>query len=64
VRRSIEYHIVKDCPGHPDFWEGPYPSLRKAKKDWDKAYKNEVGSQDFIIARVTSEQVHPVRRKK
>ena len=61
MRRSVSYHIVKDTPRDPEFWDGPY-TLAKATKLWKLCYMNKQDPQDFVVVKVTNEQVIPVKR--
>ena len=69
MRRRVEYWIMKDYPKEPEHWDGPHPTLAAAKRNWVKFYRNthevavEDRDQDFVIAKCTSEQVYPLRRK-
>lgn len=44
---------IRDWPRGIDWWDGPFTTKKKANQEFDKHYRAEGRSQDFIIAKVT-----------
>lgn len=66
-RRSsvIEYAIGKMYKKSPEFWEGPYKTLKAALGDFKKMYANPPHvSQDFEIFKITTTKVKTKWTKK
>lgn len=56
MKTQTEYAIYKRIvKEEPEYWDGPYKSLRAATEQFDKHYAVEGKRQDFIIAKVTYE---------
>jgi hypothetical protein len=61
MKKIIEYIIYKDFKDAPEYWDGPFKSLREAAIVFYDKYHNDIGKQSFVIARAN---VTPIRLRK
>lgn len=63
---TVEYAVFKLYRGSPEYWDGPYPTLKKAQKVFLRSYANEdPKSEDFgIFKTVTTQLRTPCLKKK
>jgi len=63
MKPEIEYAIFK-MYRDPEYWDGPYKTMKKAVADYQKKYANREEPQDFRIFKLTRTRMQWPRKRK
>lgn len=54
MKTKTYYAIFKMFAGDADYWDGPFKTREKAEKKFRTTYRNEIGRQDFQVAKIVT----------